>query len=83
MYIVTIRKNALKFLEVLNEPDYSKIKNAIFDLANNPRPKGCKKLKNREAYRIRQGDYRIIYEIFDKVLTIDVVAIGHRRNIYE
>jgi mRNA-degrading endonuclease RelE of RelBE toxin-antitoxin system len=43
MYIVTIRKNALKFLEVLNEPDYSKIKNAIFDLANNPRLKGCKK----------------------------------------
>ena len=83
MYIVTIRQNALKCLEVLNEPDYSKIKNAIFDLANNPRPKGCKKLKNREAYRIRQGDYRIIYEIFDKVLTIDVVAIGHRRNIYE
>jgi mRNA interferase RelE/StbE len=82
-YTVTIKKSALKFLETVNEPDYSKIKTAIFKLQENPRPLDSIKLKNREAYRIRQGNYRIIYDIYDKLLTIDVIAIGHRKNIYE
>lgn len=55
MYSITIRKNAIKFLESVDEPDYTKIKTAISLLAENPRPSGCKKLKNRDAYRIRQG----------------------------
>jgi mRNA interferase RelE/StbE len=52
-------------------------------LADDPRPKGCKKLKGRDGYRIRTGNYRIIYEIFDTELLIDVIAIGHRKDIYE
>ena len=83
MYSITIRKNAIKFLESVDEPDYTKIKTSISLLAENPRPSGCKKLKNRDAYRIRQGNYRIIYEILDAILTVDVIAIGHRKNIYD
>ncbi len=56
---------------------------AIAELAFEPRPRGYKKLKGRSGYRIRVGDYRIIYEIIDKELIIDVIAIGHRKDIYE
>ncbi|MDZ7740647.1 MAG: type II toxin-antitoxin system RelE/ParE family toxin [Bacteroidota bacterium] len=55
---------------------------AIQSLSKNPRPAGCKKLRNRNAYRVRTGNYRIIYEIFDDILLIDVIAVGHRKNIY-
>ena len=53
------------------------------DLENDPRPPGCKKLKGRDAYRIRVGDYRVIYEIQDDRLIVDVVTIGDRKNVYE
>ncbi|MBK7108186.1 MAG: type II toxin-antitoxin system RelE/ParE family toxin [Chitinophagales bacterium] len=82
-YTVTIKKQAIKILEKVNEPYYTNIKEAIYNLANNPRPKGCKKLKGREGYRIRVNDYRIIYEIFDSTLLVDVIDLGHRKNIYE
>jgi len=55
----------------------------IEKLAVDPRPEGCKKLKGRSGYRVRKGDYRIIYDIQDDVLIIEVVAVGHRRQIYE
>ncbi|WP_223682274.1 type II toxin-antitoxin system RelE family toxin [Flavobacterium hibisci] len=67
----------------MNEPYYSAIKEHIYDLAENPRPQGYKKLKGRPGYRIRVGDYRVIYEIFDDVLLIDVIDLGHRKDIYE
>lgn len=81
-YQLTIKPKALKALEKINEPAYTNIKAAIYNLAENPRPIGYKKLKGREGYRIRVGDYRVIYNIFDKVLTIDVVNLGHRKDIY-
>jgi len=83
VYQVTLKKGAIKVLEKINEPYYSNIKEAIYRLANNPRPAGCKKLKNREGYRIRVADYRIIYEIFDNILLVDVIDLGHRKDIYE
>ncbi len=82
-YNVTIRKRAIKALEKINEPYYSGIKKAIYDLADNPRPPGCKKLKGRDGYRIRVADYRIIYDIFDHILVVDVIGLGHRKDIYE
>jgi mRNA interferase RelE/StbE len=82
-YQVTIKRSAIKALEKINDPDYTKIKSAISDLANNPRPQGYKKLKGRDGYRIRVGDYRIIYDIFDNTLTVDVINLGHRKDIYE
>ncbi len=51
-------------------------------LAENPRPTGCIKLTGMEAYRIRVGDYRIVYEITDRVLIVTVIDVGHRREVY-
>ncbi|TDE06833.1 type II toxin-antitoxin system RelE family toxin [Flavobacterium hiemivividum] len=76
------RKKVLKALIKINEPYFSAIKKQIYDLADNPRPQGYKKLKGRKGYRIRVGDYRVIYEIFDDILLIDVVDLGHRKEIH-
>ena len=81
-YQVTLTKRALKALEDINEPNYSKIKEAIYSLADNPHPQGYKKLKGRDGYRIRVADYRIIYDIFDNILLADVIDPGHRKDIY-
>jgi len=83
MYRVRIEKAVEKSLQKINEPYYSKIKIAILNLANNPRPIGYIKLKGRNAYRIRVADYRIIYDILDDVLIVQVVELGHRKDIYE
>jgi len=84
-YQITIRKKALKELEVLPKKTNEKIAQAIDALAQDPRPSGCKKLKGEEEYlwRIRIGDYRIIYSIEESIKIIDIRRIGHRRNIYE
>jgi mRNA interferase RelE/StbE len=82
-YQITLRKGALKALEAINEPYYSNIKSAIYSLAKDPRPKGCKKLRGRDGYRIRVSDYRIIYNVFDNILIVDVIDLGHRKDIYE
>lgn len=82
-YQITVKSKVIKALEKINEPEYSTIKSSLYSLAKNPRPHGCKKLKGREGYRIRVGDYRIIYNIFDKMLTVDVINLGHRKDIYE
>lgn len=81
-YQVTIRKRAIKALQFINEPHFSNIKTAIYSLSNNPRPQGYKKLKGRDAFRIRVADYRIIYEIVDDKLIVDVIDLGHRKDIY-
>jgi mRNA interferase RelE/StbE len=82
-YNVTLKKRAIKALEKINEPYYTSIKESIYSLADNPRPTGYKKLKDRDGYRIRVADYRIIYAIFDDVLLVDVINLGHRKDIYE
>lgn len=82
-YTITLKKKAIKALTKINEPYYSAIKTAIYNLAENPRPNGYKKLKGRDGYRIRVGTYRIIYDIFDTTLVVDVVNIGSRGDIYE
>lgn len=79
---VSLKKQALKALQDINEPYYSNIKKAIYSLAHNPRPPGYKKLKGRDGYRIRVADYRIIYDIFDDILLVDVINLGHRKDIY-
>ena len=80
---IALKKRTLKALQDINEPYYSSIKEAIYNLADNPRPYGDKKLKGRDGYRIRVADYRIIYEIFDKILLVVVINVGHRKDIYE
>ncbi|HQV97790.1 MAG TPA: type II toxin-antitoxin system RelE/ParE family toxin [Saprospiraceae bacterium] len=75
-YTVVLSKKAQKQLD---EP----IIEAIAGLEDNPRPAGYKKLKGSDAYRIRTGNYRIIYDIFDNVLLVDVIGLGHRKDINE
>lgn len=82
-YTIEFRNKVLKALIKINEPHYSAIKKQIYDLADNPRPQGYKKLKGRKGYRIRVGNYRVIYEIRDEILLIDVIDLGHRKEIYE
>ena len=82
-YQITLRKQAVKALEKINEPYYSFIKQAIYSLAENSRPHDCKKLKGRDGYRIRVANYRILYDIFDDVFLVDIVDIGHRKEIYK
>lgn len=81
-YKISIRRKAQKQLDKLPAADYKKVKQAIFDLAQDPRPPGSKKLKGRPAWRIRQGDYRVIYEIQDRQLIIIVLEVGPRKDIY-
>jgi mRNA interferase RelE/StbE len=83
MYKVEVKKGVLKILEKIPNPFYSNVKSALYSLVNNPRPNGYKKLKGINAYRIKVGDYRIIYEIKDKILTIIIIEIGHRKDVYE
>jgi len=81
-YYVTFSKPVLKQLDKMSEPYYSNIKTAIQNFSENPRPHGYKKLKNRSGFRIRVGAYRVIYNIFDSELVVEVIAIGHRKDIY-
>jgi mRNA interferase RelE/StbE len=82
IYKITITKFAQKQLDKLPDSVANRLIDAIYNLAENPRPVGHKKLKGRNGNRIRVGDYRIIYEIFDSELLISVVAIGDRKDIY-
>ena len=82
MYEVFLSKKAEKQLDSLQDSIALPIIAAIDKLAENPRPQGFKKLRGRDAYRIRQGSYRVIYEIYDDELLVDVIAIGHRRERY-
>lgn len=83
MYSIRIERKAVKKLEKIPEPYYSKIKESILSLGEDPRPIGYKKLKGREAFRIRVSNYRVIYEIQDDVLYVDVIDLGHRKDIYQ
>ena len=82
-YQIQIRKSAQRQLDKLSDDIAENLLDAIEELAVNPRPSGCKKLKGRSGYRIRKGDYRIIYDIYDDVLIVDVIAAGHRKEIYD
>ncbi|MBY0425236.1 MAG: type II toxin-antitoxin system RelE/ParE family toxin [Cytophagales bacterium] len=83
VYSLSFSKQAFKELSKINEPYYSNIKSAIIDLSLNPRPNGYKKLKGRDGFRIRVGVYRIIYSVKDQELTIEIITIGHRKEVYD
>ena len=82
-YKVYFRKSAAKELEKLPKAALRKIIKKIERLSDEPRPAGCEKLSGQELYRVRQGDYRIVYSIQDNELTIWVIKVGHRKNIYK
>ena len=81
-YKLFIKPSAAKEIESLPKNDRQRIIDRIQLLAKEPRPVGCTKLSGEEKYRIRQGDYRILYDIHDVELIVAVVRVGHRRDVY-
>ena len=81
-YSLSILRRAQKELAQISQGDYARIVEAIHGLAENPRPAGCRKLVGREGWRIRIGDFRVIYEIDDRQLLVVVLHIGNRRDVY-
>ncbi|HEY3699882.1 MAG TPA: type II toxin-antitoxin system RelE/ParE family toxin [Spongiibacteraceae bacterium] len=81
-YKLVFKKSIAKDLRSLAKQDVAKILERFDELRINPRPPGCEKLSGQERYRLRQGTYRIIYEIADKTLIVCVVKVGHRREVY-
>lgn len=81
-YAVLILRRAQAQLAKLPPEAYEKIKDRIRTLTDEARPHGCKKLVGREGWRIRAGDYRIIYEIDDLRRIVTILDIGNRREIY-
>ena len=82
-YKVIITKSAEKELAQLPVETIIRIREKVNLLAENPRPDGYKKLRGyKDFYRIRIGDYRVIYSIQDNILTVTVVAVGNRKDIY-
>jgi len=81
-YSIEIKRSAAKELAELPKQDRLRVIARIENLAHDPRPSGSEKLSGQERYRVRQGDYRILYEIHDHVLVVVVVRFGHRREVY-
>jgi mRNA interferase RelE/StbE len=83
-YEVRLTRSARKELGAVDSRhDRSQLVTAMERLASNPRPVGSVKLATSEStYRIRVGNYRVIYEVLDKLLVVDVIRIGHRRDVY-
>jgi len=82
MYKVEVRRRVQRALDKLPKSDFQAVIEAVKDLAQTPRPRGIEKVKSTGLWRIRQGDYRIIYAIDDNERLITVVRVGHRREIY-
>ena len=80
-YNIVFKESAKKEIRALDKKEIKKIFIRIKDLSNDPRPIKCKKLDEGQ-YRIRQGNYRIIYEIFDKIKKILIVKVRHRKEVY-
>ena len=79
---VILPKSVHKQLDRLADEVSRRVLDRLHELENNPRPADVKKLKGRPAWRVRVGDYRIIYEIHDRKLQIVVITVGHRRQVY-
>ncbi|MFV2032117.1 MAG: type II toxin-antitoxin system RelE/ParE family toxin [Gammaproteobacteria bacterium] len=82
-YSLAFKKSVAKDLRNIPNNDVKRILNRIESLCENPRAEGCAKLSGEEKYRVRQGAYRIIYEIQDKELIILVVKVAHRSHAYK
>lgn len=82
-YRVELKPSAARALRKLDADVQRRIIARVETLAENPRPPGAERLEGmRDLYRIRAGDYRIIYQVADKVLLVLVVRVGHRRDVY-
>ncbi len=81
-YELVFKRSVAKDLRGFPKQDVQRIMERIALLADDPRPLGCEKLSGLERYRVRQGAYRIIYELEDARLIVLIVKVGHRRDVY-
>ena len=81
-YKIFFKKSVEKDLAAIPKKDLKRIIERIGGLAEDPRPQGCEKLTGQERYRLRQGRYRMVYSIQDNELTVWVIKVGHRKDIY-
>lgn len=85
MYTIVLSRSAEKNIEKLPNAALKRVVKAIDGLTSNPRPSGCKKLKgsSENLWRVRAGDYRIVYAVDDSILIVDIRRIAHRKEVYE
>lgn len=82
-YRIEIKRSAAKEIRAISlKKDRQRVVARIEALAEDPRPPGCTKLAGQEAYRVRQGTYRIVYTVADDLLVVEVVRVGNRRDVY-
>lgn len=81
-YEIVFKQSVAKDLRQIPGKDVQRILKRIDSLANDPRPADMEKLSGDDKYRIRQGNYRILYTIEDSVVTVTIVKVGHRRDVY-
>jgi mRNA interferase RelE/StbE len=83
-YSVVIKSSGQKELDALDDAVFSRIDRRILALAENPRPAGCKKLKgHKDQWRIRIGDWRVVYFIDDSARRVSITRVAHRREVYD
>ena len=83
MHSISISDEAAKQIRRLDKPIRERIRKRIRELAKTPRPAGAKRLRQRPDWRVRVGDYRIVYRIEDQELVVLVVKVGHRKDVYQ
>lgn len=81
-YAVIIARTVEKEMDRLPSHVHDRLARRILSLEDNPRPRGAGKLSNEEAYRVRVGDYRILYVVDDEEFVVTVLSVGHRRDVY-
>jgi len=81
-YKIFLKRSAIEDLDPIPKKDLQRIMERVRLLSKDPRPSGCEKLSCQDRYRIRQGNYRIVYPVQDDQLTIYIVKIGHRHDVY-
>jgi mRNA interferase RelE/StbE len=81
-YQVLISEQVEKEIKKIPKPFYQKIREAILALGADPRPHGCKKLKGRDGYRVRVADYRVVYDVNDKIVTVYILTVMNRKDVY-
>jgi mRNA interferase RelE/StbE len=82
LYAIRIKASAEREMASLPNAAFRAVSKKVLDLEQNPRPQGCKKLSGRQEYRLRAGDCRVLYLVDDASKTVEIVAVGNRKDVY-
>jgi mRNA interferase RelE/StbE len=81
-YAIQIKRSAEKEMDRLPQVIFARVAAALLSLENDPRPRGCRKLRGSEQYRLRIGEYRVLYTVADSERLVEIAAVGHRKDVY-